>query len=325
MLKETPRALSNDNKSVICVVGPTASGKSELAQSLAEILDGEIVSADSMQVYKGMDIGTAKVPFDERTVPYHCIDLVDPNSPYSAALYQRDSRAAFTEIFARGKTPVLVGGTGFYVRAAIDAYDFPKGEQTNNPVRDIYNDFLHEHGASALWEELERLDADSAHVIHPNNSKRVIRALELHSEGKSYVVQLERLKSIPEAIPAKIIGISVERDELAKRINRRVDSMRDAGLLFEVEGLLEQGFREGITCAQAIGYKELVSALDGEISIDEAFEQIKTSTRRYAKRQRSWFGRDDRIEWIDGNESNQSALIENAIKLIQNINDETCL
>lgn len=299
---------------MICVVGPTASGKSALAQALAYEVDGEIVSADSMQVYRGMDIGTGKVLPAERLVPHFGLDLVDPGEPYSAALFQGYARTCFSDIAARGKTPLLCGGTGLYVRAAIDAYEFPKGEQTGNPVRDQWNAYAEEHGAQALWEELKRVDESSALIIHPNNTRRVVRAFELLAEGTSYAAQHAGLAAIEQAVPAVFFGIAVEPAVLAERIDRRVDEMVAQGLVEEVESLLEQGFRAGITAPQAIGYKEIVSALDGCISMDEAVCQIKTATRRYAKRQRTWFRKDARIVWLDGTSGSTEKLAASALK-----------
>ena len=301
---------------LLAVVGPTASGKSDLAIRLAQQLGGEIVSADSMQIYRGMDIGTAKVPVGERMVPHYGLDLVDPGEPYSAALFQDYARNAFDEIESHGNRPVLCGGTGFYVRAAIDDYDFAEGEQVGNDVRDLYNQMLEEQGADAVWRELEKLDPASAAKVHPNDSKRVIRALEMQAVGESYAKRLEALHSIGQSVPTTLIGIGVDRDILRDRIDERVDRMRELGLIEEVEGLLDKGFRDGITARHAIGYKEIVSALDGEISMDEAFEQIKTSTKRYAKRQRTWFGSDDRITWIDGNSGDLDMMSSQALDIL---------
>lgn len=288
---------------VIAVVGPTAAGKSAVAQRVAELIDGEIASADSMQIYRGMDIGTGKVPVRERTVPYFGIDIVDPGEAYSASLFQDYARAAFRDIDGRGKRAVLVGGTGFYVRAAIDAYEFPAGEQVGNPVRDEANAFAERYGSQALWDRLHSLDPQSAAVIHPHNVKRVIRALELHAEGASYADQLERLSALPQAIPAAFFGLSVPRDVLYKRIDSRVEQMVADGLVDEVSSLLERGFRDGVTAPQAIGYKEIVRALDGECSLADAVEDIQRATRRYAKRQGTWFRKDSRIAWIDAEDA----------------------
>ena len=289
---------------MICIVGPTASGKSELAQRVAESIDGEVVSADSMQVYKGMDIGTGKVVESDRRVPHHCLDLVDPGDPYSAALFQKDARACFSSIEARGKRAILCGGTGFYIRAAIDGYEFPAGEQVGNEVRERYADFARREGAHALWERLVAVDPESARIIPENDVKRVIRAFELLEDGTTYAKQKSRLSAIEQVVPAVLFGLAVDPDVLRMRIDDRVDGMFERGLIGEVEGLLDQGFRDGITSPQAIGYKEVVAALEGRCTIDEARAEIKAATKRYAKRQRTWFRKDKRIVWIDADDAN---------------------
>ena len=196
---------------VICIVGPTASGKSDAAQLVARRLGGEVVSADSMQIYRGMDIGTGKVLPEERLVPHHGLDLIDPGEPYSAALFQAYSRTCFSEINSRGNWPILAGGTGLYVRAAIDAYDFPSGEQVENPVRERYTTYANEHGPQALWELLNEIDPASAAVLHPNNVRRVVRAFEmLECEQTTYAEQLKNLSSIEQAVPALFFGLYVD-------------------------------------------------------------------------------------------------------------------
>ncbi len=298
---------------VVCIVGPTASGKTELAQTLALELDGEVVSADSMQVYRGMDIGTGKIPPEDRLVPHHGLDLVDPGEPFSAALFQDYARTCFSDIAARGRRSVLAGGTGFYVRAAIDAYDFPKGEQVGNPVRERYARIAQERGARALWELLHERDPESAALVPPADVKRVVRAFELLDEGTSYARQRARLASIPQAVPARFFGLSVEPGALPARIDARVDAMMEAGLVDEVRRLLDLGFREGVTAPQAIGYKEIVAALDGETTMAEAQARIKTATHRYAKRQRTWFRKDGRIRWIGADKRSASSLAEEVL------------
>lgn len=302
---------------VICVVGPTASGKTDLAQKLALALDGEVVSADSMQIYRGMDIGTGKLPAVERLVPHHGLDLVDPGEPFSAALYQDYARNCFLDIDARGLRSVLCGGTGFYVRAAIDGYDFPKGEQVNNPVRERYLRVAEDQGAEVLWQLLEERDPASARIIPIADVKRVVRAFELLEDGLSYAEQRAKLASIPQVVPAVFIGLAVDPALLRARIDARVDTMVEMGLVDEVRGLLAQGFREGVTAPQAIGYKEIVEALDGAISLDEAVERIKVATHRYAKRQRTWFRKDARIRWIDANSGNTDALVETTLTTLR--------
>lgn len=304
-------------KPVICIVGPTASGKSALAQAVALALDGEVVSADSMQVYKGMDIGTGKLAPEERLVPHHGLDLVDPGEPYSAALFQEYARACFKDIAAHGKRSVLCGGTGLYVRAAIDAYEFPKGEQIDNPVREHYNRVAHEQGPDALWELLHERDSASAILVPAADVKRVVRAFELLEEGTSLAEQRAKLASIPQLIPACFIGLSMDPATLNKRIDARVDEMFETGLVDEVKRLLHGGFREGITAPQAIGYKEVVAALDDEIALEEAAMRIKIATHRYAKRQRTWFRKDKRIAWVDVNESTIAKQVSEVLALVE--------
>lgn len=286
-------------KPVVCIVGPTASGKTALAQEVSLAIGAEVVSADSMQVYRGMDIGTGKIAPADMKVPHHGIDLVDPGEPFSAALFQEHARRRFEEITGRGNRVVLCGGTGFYVRAAIDGYEFPAGEQVGNAVRDERAAFAREHGNRALWEALRDVDPESAAIIPENDVKRVVRAFELLAGGTSYARQKEALASIPQRYPACFIGLHVEPDVLRARIDARVDEMVRNGLVDEVRLLLEKGFREGITAPQAIGYREIVEVLDGNATLEEAVESIKAATRRYAKRQRTWFRKDERIRWID--------------------------
>ena len=312
-----------NRKPVICIVGPTASGKTDFAQELAVALDGEVVSADSMQIYRGMDIGTGKIPRAERKVPHWGFDLVDPGQEYSAALFQEYARNAFCDIAKRGKQAILCGGTGLYVRAAIDDYRFPAGVQDDNPVRAKYTAFAQENGNQVLWDLLFSVDPESAKEIHPNNVRRVVRAFELREEGASYAQQKSNLKKIPQAIPAVFFGIAYDREKLNERIYRRVDMMVEKGLVDEVKYLLDKGFRDGITAPQAIGYKEIVQAIDGLCTLDEAIEQIKIATRRYAKRQRSWFNQDKRIIWLDGTNATSSQLCSAALDCLTQCNFES--
>ncbi|MBQ2682180.1 MAG: tRNA (adenosine(37)-N6)-dimethylallyltransferase MiaA [Eggerthellaceae bacterium] len=306
-------------KPVVCVVGPTASGKSALAQLIALELDGEIVSADSMQIYRGMDIGTGKVPESQRVVKHYGLDLADPGEPWSAALFQEYARQCFDEIEAKGKWPILCGGTGFYVRAAIDDYDFPKGEQVDNELRDTLNAVAEHEGAHVLWERLREIDPESAAIIPENDVKRVVRAFELLDEGLSYAEQKEKLAQIGQYKPAIFIGLAVDPDTLRQRIRDRVDEMVAEGLVEEVESLLARGFREGVTAPQAIGYKEIVQALDEGRNLEEAFEEIKVATCRYAKRQRTWFRKDKRVHWIDATALDIDSMLKESLEIISNM------
>ena len=284
---------------VIAIVGPTGVGKSTLADQLAQRIDGEIVSADSMQVYRHMDIGTAKVPLEERGVPYHCLDLVEPGQTYSASLYQQDARRAIADILQRGKRPVVCGGTGLYVRAALDAMEFPKGDQENNPVRAYYMQILEQEGAEALHLMLSQRDPEAAALIHPNNTRRVIRAFEMLEEGISYAEQVSGMQTYEAFIQTVYFGLTMETNLLYAAIDARVDQMMQQGLLEEVRSLVNLGFAEAITSSQAIGYKEFLDIFSKKCSLDDAIESVKRSTRRYSKRQRTWFKRDPRIEWLD--------------------------
>ena len=297
-------------------MGCTASGKSALADELAVRLGGEVISSDSMQVYRGMDIGTAKTPVSERKVPYHCIDICDPGQPYSAALFQHGSRAAIEDIRSRGKVPIICGGTFFYVRACLNQMDFAAGEQEDNPVRDRYNALAARLGAQGIWDYLHERDPQSAEVIHPNNTVRVVRALEMFEEGDSYARRKAAFKGVAEAIPSIKIGLARDTQLLYERINKRVDDMVAEGLVAEVTGLLAQGFREGLTAQAAIGYKEIVAALDGLCTMDEAIEQIKMSTRRYSKRQRTWLRSEAGLNWIEADGKTLDEIVAEALHLI---------
>jgi len=300
------------NTRVVAVVGPTAVGKTALAEELAVRLGGEIVSADSMQVYRGMDIGTAKPAPAERRVPYHGIDLVDPGEPFSAALFQRSARTAISEITARGGVPVVAGGTGLYVRAALDRMEFPRGEQADNPLRDSYQHYADANGRAALHALLAERDAASADVIHPNNTRRVIRALEMADEGVSYADQAAGFSIRESLYDVRYVGLTMQREALYERIDSRVDAMVGDGLLGEVEALLAAGFRDALTATQAIGYKEFVPVIEDGAELGAAIAAVKQASRRYAKRQLTWFGSDPRIAWIDVTELTMADTVEAA-------------
>lgn len=309
---------------VISVVGPTASGKSALADSLCVALGGEVVSADSMQVYRGMDIGTAKTPLDERRVPLHCIDLVDIGQPYSAALFAEDAHACIDGLLARGKVPVVCGGTGLYVRAALEDMGFPEGEQVDNPVRARYEALASKVGNDGFHALLAVQDPASAALIHPNNVRRVVRAFELLEQGSSYAVEHETLQRRQDRHTTLHIGLTMPRDMLYERINARVDKMMELGLVDEVRGLMDEGLADALTSKQAIGYKEIIAALKGEISMADAVEDIKRSSRRYAKRQYTWFNADKRIHWFDISALSFDGLMQQAVKMFNGSDQAHC-
>lgn len=283
---------------VICVVGPTAVGKSSVAEDVAITLGGEVVSVDSMQVYVGMDIGTAKLLPQDRKCPLHMVDVTKVDSPYSVAEFQQDARSCVDGLISRGLVPVLCGGTGLYLDAVIDEMDFPRGE-TGGSRREPYEAIAATQGAGALHGLLANRDPQSAKLIHPNNVRRVVRALEMLDEGVSYARQHEGLLARSRHYDATIWALTLPRDVLYRRIDARVDLMFEQGLVQEVQELTRQGLESSITAQKAIGYKEVLSYLHGEATLDEARESIKRNTRRYAKRQLSWLRRDGRARVLD--------------------------
>lgn len=305
---------------VVAVVGPTAVGKSALAEALAAEIGGEVVSADSMQVYRGMDIGTAKPRVSDRQAAYHCIDLVEPGEPYSAALYQADARAAIDALLAQDRTPVLCGGTGLYLRAALDEMTFPAGEQVSNETRVRYAEYAETHGSGALHDVLAQRDPDSAQLLHPNNVRRVVRALEMSDEGVSYAEQASGFRRpVPHYPDTAWLGLDMDRAALYARIDARVDQMIADGLVDEVATLLGAGLRDALTSGQAIGYKELVPVLEDDAPLVEAVEAIKQASRRYAKRQLTWFRGDPRVRWLDVTAQSPSSIVEAARGLLESI------
>lgn len=283
---------------VICIVGPTASGKSEVADLVAAELGSGVVSIDAMQVYRGMDIGTAKTPACQRRAPLLMVDVCDVTEDYSVQRFQREARACIDELARKGKTPVLCGGTGLYLDGVIDEMSFPSGTREGDK-REAYERLAEELGPQGLWELLDSRDHESAALIHPNNVRRVVRALEMGDGGVSYA---EHHKGLGEHRPhydADIWGLLWDRETLYYRIDARVDAMFEAGLVDEVSRLLDQGLSREGTAGQAIGYKEVMDALDGRCTMDEARGQVRLRSRRYAKRQLSWLRRDGRVRWVD--------------------------
>lgn len=287
---------------IVAVVGPTASGKTSLAIELAKKLDGEVVSCDSMQIYKHMDIGTAKPTADEqRAAVHHMIDIVEPSVRFSVAEFTQRARQCIDEVLSRGKVPVLAGGTGLYLDSIIENVVFPDiGEDPS--FREEMAEKARESGNEAVHRLLAEKDPEAAEKIHPNNLRRVIRALEIcHLTGKTFT-QVNRESKREPVYDALIFGIDAEREVLYERINRRVDKMVDEGLTEEVRKLMEMGIGRDTTAMQAIGYKELADFFDGRLTFDEAIEKIKMESRRYAKRQLTWFRRNSEIVWVKPDE-----------------------
>jgi tRNA dimethylallyltransferase len=280
---------------IVAVVGATAAGKTGLSLDLAERLDGEIVNTDAMQVYRGMDIGTAKLAQSERRgIPHHLLDLLEITEPLTVAEFQGWARAAVAEIRGRGRTPVLVGGSALYTRAVLDRFEFPG---TDPEVRRALEAELAEIGPNALHRRLADVDAAAAEQIRPDNGRRIVRALEVVTiTGRHFSATLpERNYSDPHSLQ---IGIDIDRPTLDPRIERRVREMFDAGLVDEVRRLLDHGLAEGRTARTAIGYREVAAYLGSETSLETAIETTTTATRRFSRRQDSWFRKDPRVVWV---------------------------
>jgi len=283
-----------NNAGLIAVVGATATGKSALGVALAEALDGEVINADSMQLYRGMDIGTAKITEAERAgVPHHLLDVLDVTEPANVAEYQRDARAVIEQLSAAGRTAVLVGGSGLYVRAALDDLRFPG---TDPAVRARLEAEAVDAEPGALHARLAGVDPPAAARILPGNTRRLVRALEvIELTGGPFLAELPEPQYVR---PAVQLGLYLDRAELGRRIALRVEAMWQAGLVAEVATLAEKGLREGRTASRALGYAQVLEFLDGRISEDEAHAATVRATRKFARRQQKWFDRDRRIVWL---------------------------
>jgi tRNA dimethylallyltransferase len=298
---------------VIAVVGPTAAGKSDLGVFLAQRLGGEVVNADSMQLYRGMDIGTAKLTPEERDgVPHHLLDIWDVTEAASVAEYQKLARAHIDRLLAEGRWPILVGGSGLYVRGAVDHLEFPG---TDPAVRARLEEELVLRGPGALHARLAAADPGAAQAILPSNGRRIVRALEvIEITGKPFTANLPRHESVYDTVQ---IGVDVARPELDERIATRVDRMWDAGLVDEVRALEARGLREGLTASRALGYQQVLAALAGECTEEEARAETVRATKRFARRQDSWFRRDPRVHWLSGDVADRGELPARALALVE--------
>jgi tRNA dimethylallyltransferase len=296
---------------VIAVVGPTAAGKSDLSLVLARELDGEVVNADSMQLYRGMDIGTAKLTPPQRAgVPHHLLDIWPVTQTASVSEYQLLARAAIADIQRRGRTPILVGGSGLYVRAAIDNLEFPG---TDPDLRASLEDELAQVGPGRLHARLAEVDPAAAAAILPGNGRRIVRALEVvQLSGRPFTATLPQYESV---FPAVQLGIELPRAELDQRVAARVSRMWELGLVEEVRGLVAVGLREGRTASRALGYAQVLRYLDGDWTEHEVAAQTVQATRRFVRRQESWFRRDPRVIWIPGSNPDSA---ERALSAVAN-------
>lgn len=299
---------------IIVICGPTAVGKTKYAIETALHVDGEVVSCDSMQLYKFMDIGSAKPTEEEQAmVKHYLVDEIDPRDSFSVVKYQKMARKAIEEIFSKGKTPVIAGGTGLYLNSLLYEMDF------SAPPRDSsYRDKLYEeaekYGPQALHDRLRQMDPDAASRIHPNNTKKVIRALEAAESGDKVKDFATELKPCKDYL-VKLIGLTRDRSELYDRINRRVDILVEMGLLDEVKSLLDMGLSESDISMKGIGYKEIIGYYNGEYDLETAINLVKKNTRRYAKRQLTWFRRYDDMKWFDISEyEDDNACLEDIFK-----------
>ena len=281
---------------LIIICGPTATGKSDLALEVAEKFNGEIINADSMQLYRGMDIGTAKLTMEERRgIPHHLLDILTVDQDASVAQYQGLARAAVDQIRERGKSAIIVGGTGLYIKSIIDEMNFP---ETDPALRKRLEDEAELLGTAELYSRLRVLDPEAAAAIEPANTRRIIRALEvIEVTGEPYSANLPSDTSLryPDALH---FGLAMDRANLAPRIEARVHRMFEQGLVDEVRSLIGQGLLEGATAQRAIGYAQVISFINGVISLEQAIEETIVATRQYVRRQETWFKRDQRIQWI---------------------------
>ncbi|MCE3201346.1 tRNA (adenosine(37)-N6)-dimethylallyltransferase MiaA [Paenibacillus sonchi] len=288
---------------VLVLLGPTAVGKTRLSLELAEAYDAEIISGDSMQVYRGMDIGTAKIKPEEMLgIPHHLIDIHDPRDAYSAAEFQEQGTKLIEEISRKGKLPFIVGGTGLYIESLCYGFRFSEAV-ADEAFRSEQDAYAEAHGAEALHARLAEVDPESAARLHPNDRRRIIRALEIHHQTKVTLSASHADQKKESPYELCLIGLTMDRKILYKRIEDRIDQMLADGLVAEVEGLLQRGYSRSLVSMQGLGYKEIAAYLAGEMTLDEAVTLLKRDTRRFAKRQLSWFRHMKEIQWINVDES----------------------
>lgn len=298
---------------VVVIVGPTASGKTAVSIELAKKINGEIISADSMQIYKYMDIGTAKPTLDEmQGIKHYMLDVVMPDETFNVAKYKKMAEEAIEEILKKGKVPIIVGGTGLYVNTLVDGIEFadvPGDEEYKNELIEK----AYREGAMSIYKELEKVDSESAKKIDPNNIRRVARALEIYKVTGKTKTQLDIESRKEVKYDYRLFGMEWDRETLYNRIDLRVDKMIEAGLINEVRNVIEK-FKISNTAVQGLGYKEVIEYLNGNISYEEMIEKLKLETRHYAKRQLTWFRRDKRIKWIKPDE-NATCVIINELQV----------
>jgi len=306
--------MNGGKQPLLVILGPTATGKSDLALAVAERLHGEIISGDSMQVYRGMDIGTAKVPEQERRgIPHHLLDIWDPAVPFSVADFRELALAAIAAISARGRLPLLAGGTGLYIDSLLYPYNFAPAGAAQPELRRRLQEEYNELGGESLHARLKAVDPEAAERIHPHDARRLIRALEVQAGSGRAISDFQKEATPAPDLRPLIAGLRLERGQLYQRIDRRVEQMIAAGLIAEVQKLLEQGISRDAVSMQGIGYRQVAAYLAGERSREEAIELIKRDTRRFAKRQMTWFKRNDAIRWFDIDHYRGEGSLERAV------------
>ncbi len=297
-------------ENLVIITGPTGIGKTELSLDLAKKYRGEIISSDSMQIYKKLNIGTAKIDLDKTSIPHHMIDIIDPSDNFTVADFKNEAKKIITDINNRGGLPFLVGGTGLYINSLVYNLDFTETEP-DYEYRDELREILEEEGSEFLYEKLQDQDRDMAEKIHKNNGQRIIRALEILKSGNK---KGDNFRQENKDYNLIYIGLNMDRAKLYEKINQRVDKMIDLGLVDEVKNLLDEGLDKNSQSLKAIGYKEVIAYLDDEMNFDEMVDLIKKNSRHYAKRQLTWFRRDDRIKWFDRESDTLLLDIENYIE-----------
>lgn len=296
-----------EKKKLVLIVGPTAVGKTDLSVRLAKELNGEIFSVDSMQIYKSMDIGTAKIDETEMDgIPHYMIDIVEPDDEFSVSDFRDKAYEYIDEISSRGKLPIGAGGTGLYVNSLVYDLDFAEAE-SDEKIREKYTELADKYGNQYIMDKLREIDPESADRLNLNDTKRIIRAIEIYEmTGKKMSDNYNSFRKENDDFELVIIGLNRNRQKLYERINLRVDIMMENGLIDEVKSLLDRGFTKDMTSMKAIGYKEVIDYLEGSTEYDEMIEILKRNSRRFAKRQLTWFRRDKRINWFDYDEYENS-------------------
>lgn len=293
--------MEQQKKKLIVLTGPTAVGKTKLSIQLAKAIGGEIISADSMQVYRGMDIGSAKITEEEKEgIPHYLIDVLDPSEEFNIVLFQQLAKEAIKQIHEKGKIPILAGGTGFYIQSVLYDIDFSEHDEKDGIRDELEAIAKEEQGPHRLHERLKEVDLESAKIIHENNVKRVIRALEFYEETGMRISEHNKEQHQKESpYDVSYFVLNDDRTKVYERIDKRVDLMIKAGLVEEVRRLKEQGCRRDMVSMQGLGYKEILDYLEGEIPLEEAIYRIKRDTRHFAKRQITWFKRERDVVWLD--------------------------